>query len=128
EVVVRLRYVGHRQQAEVRQPPAFLGHSAKGGAQEWRRKEREQRLAQPVVLGGHVLTKIHAELVRVGDDAGQAALDQGLQLFGGGADDRYVAQVLDGAERRQRPVATRSRQERDVVAERLVAVITAQVE
>jgi hypothetical protein len=61
-------------------------------------------------------------------DGGEALLDQLVQIIGHEADDGLRLHVLDGADARERAVAAGRRQQRDIVADALIAVGPAQNE
>ena len=76
---------------------------------------------------GHVAAEIHAELETVGFDGRETPLHDVVDLLGGESNDRGEPQILEGFDCGKRPVPTRRSQERDVVAEGLVAIASTEV-
>lgn len=84
--------------------------------------------AQPLVALGQIAAEINAQREAFGLNRAEAILNQVLELLAHRAHHGLRAQVLQRADARQRLVSAGLRQQRDVVADGLIAIGTAQVE
>jgi hypothetical protein len=109
--------------------PAFGALGAhEGRAQQRRVEQLEQVSTEPVVALGEIAPEVDAQLERLGDDGLEALLDQLLELVGANTYDLRSLQLLNRRHAGHGLVAAGGRQERNVVAQVLIAIGFAQVE
>ena len=126
EVAVALGDLTGRDRAHRREPP----HLAL--ALEIRPKQRDgelvvERPGERVVPLGQVPPEVDAELEARPLERCEIPLDPAFELLGDQANDGGEAEILQRLDRGNRPVTAGGGQERDVVAESLVAVGAAEV-
>ncbi len=127
EFLVLRRYVAGGDGTHAADAP-LIAMTLETRPQQRRLQQVEELPAQGVVAAGDVAPKIDAQLEDVGLDRRQRALHQFVQPLGDEPHQVLRLQVLDRRHARQRLVPARLGQQRDVVAEALVAVGLAQVE
>jgi hypothetical protein len=126
ERAVALRDLAERDRPHRGQVP-LVAALLEARAQHRHRKLIVQRTRERVIAFREVAAEVDRELELLAAQPREALLDQILELLRDDPHDRRQAQVLERLHGRERPVTARRREQRDVVAERLVAVGAAQV-
>jgi hypothetical protein len=126
ELAMALRHFARGDGPHGQEPPLPRAH-LEARAQERHRKLRVERSRQRVVALGEVSPEVDGELESGALESRQAPLDQVFDLLRHEAHDGGETQVLERLDGGDRAVAPRRREERHVVAERLIAVRATEV-
>src|SRR5690606_33735884 len=127
EGLVGIGDVARGDRADAPQEPRAVLVALEDGAQQGRGEEVEQREAERVVAPREVLGEIDAEGELGGSDRAQALLDELVELVRIEAHQRAGLEVLDGAHARDGAVTPGLCEQRNVVAEALVAIARREV-
>lgn len=108
-------------------PVPVTGVPREARPQERGREELVELAREALVPLGEVAPEVHAEVEALGLHGREALLDEVVERVGAHADDLAALEVFDGGHRRDGAMTAGLGEERDVVADALVAVGAAEV-